>query len=72
MQASLRRLTAAALIALTPVLASAATVTLSPNNPSGPYGGVFGANGFAGVSITSIVNPTRTYNGVGGGFNLFG
>jgi len=72
MRPSLRRLTAAAVIAIAPASASAATVTLSQQTNVGAYGGIFGGNGHAAVSVTSASAPATTYNGVGGGFDLVG
>ena len=72
MRPSLRRLTAAAVIAIAPASASAATVTLSQQTNVGAYWGIFGGNGHAAVSVTSASAPATTYNGVGGGFDLVG
>lgn len=60
------------MLAATPVVAPAATVTLSQQTSSGAYGGVFGSNGHAAVNVTSIAAPAKSYNGVGGGFAVTG
>lgn len=55
----------AAALALAPMLASAATVTLSQQT-----GDIFGSHGRARVNVTSLTAPNRSYNGTGGAFAL--
>lgn len=60
------------MLAAMPVLAPAATVTISQQTSSGAHGGIFGGNGHAAVNVTSSAGPAKSYNGVGGGFAVIG